>query len=158
MDIMKKIIFILSLLAMTNLILGQKEGTKSVSSKHPSLNYKTIECLELNKLISSGKSPIIINCGNQEDIIGAISIGEISKSTNWKTTLKQVLIKNKLEKSFSKPVVVYCGCCSSDNCPNVEPVIKELTSMGFRDVKGLYFFDGYGPDWKAKDYGKISKK
>jgi hypothetical protein len=144
--------------ALTSFAFGQKGNGKSVNAKHPSLNYKTIECVELDRMITSKKSPIIINCGNQEDIIGSIPIGEISKNSNWKSSLKQALIKSKIEKSFNKPVVVYCGCCSSDNCPNVEPVIKELISMGFRDVKGLYFFDGYGPDWKAKGYGKISKK
>ena len=38
------------------------------------------------------------------------------------------------------------------------PVIKELIALGFKDVKGLYFFDGYGPEWKGKGYLEEAKK
>jgi hypothetical protein len=149
---MMKMIFV-SIIVFNSIIIVAQTGTKKpVNEKHPSLQYKTIECAELNTLIKNKTAPIIINCGNQANILYAISIGELDQSGTWKQKLRTALRNKQLDKSFNKSVVVYCGCCSSDNCPNVGPVIKELSAMGYKNVKGLYFFDGYGPEWKGKGY------
>jgi hypothetical protein len=148
-----RIFVIASLIMIFPIIgLGQAKTKNPINQKHPSLQYKTIECAELNTLIKNKTAPIIINCGNQANILGAISIGELDQSGTWKQKLRTALRNKQLDKSFNKSVVVYCGCCSSDNCPNVGPVIKELSAMGYKNVKGLYFFDGYGPEWKGKGY------
>jgi hypothetical protein len=153
-----KMIFI-SIFVFNSIFIVAQSGTKKpINEKHPSLQYKTIECAELNDLIKKKTAPIIINCGNQANIRGAISIGELDQSGAWKQKLRTALRNKQLDKSFNKSVVVYCGCCSSDNCPNVGPVIKELIALGFKDVKGLYFFDGYGPEWKGKGYLEETKK
>lgn len=135
---------------------------KVVNSAHPSLNYVTIECSELNQKLKENKNPIIIFCGdvgNEKDkytysfqkIKGALAIGSVNQAS-WKSNLQKVLAQSKVNQSFSKEVIVYCGCCSSDNCPNVEPVILELKRLGFKNVKGLYFSEGYLPEWHGKKY------
>src|ERR1035437_3101339 len=37
-----------------------------------------------------------------------------------------------------REVVVYCGCCPWDRCPNVKPAVDLLNQMGFAKVKVLY--------------------
>ena len=52
----------------------------------------------------------------------------------------------------SKLIVIYCGCCPWDRCPNIGPVYKRLRELGFTNVKALYLADNFGNDWVAKGY------
>ena len=49
-------------------------------------------------------------------------------------------------------IVLYCGCCPWERCPNVAPAAKALTKMGFTNVKVLYMPTDFGTDWVAKGY------
>jgi hypothetical protein len=137
-------------------------GSQVVNSKHKGLKYKTVECSELNQKLQGKIKPIVVFCGDLRDekdkytygfkkIPGSLVIGSVNQD-KWEENLRAALLLAELDKSFKSEVVVYCGCCSSDNCPNVEPVILELKRMGFKNVKGLYFSEGYLPEWHAKKY------
>lgn len=52
----------------------------------------------------------------------------------------------------SKPIVIYCGCCPWDKCPNIAPAWQLLRHMGFTHVRALYIADNFGADWVAKGY------
>ncbi len=54
-----------------------------------------------------------------------------------------------------KYIVLYCGCCPWSHCPNVRPAFKELSTMGFTNVKVLYIADNFGTDWVYKGYPTI---
>jgi thiosulfate/3-mercaptopyruvate sulfurtransferase len=47
-------------------------------------------------------------------------------------------------------VVVYCGCCPLDACPNLQPSFAALRAMGFTRVRALILPDSFGRDWAAK--------
>jgi thiosulfate/3-mercaptopyruvate sulfurtransferase len=47
-------------------------------------------------------------------------------------------------------VVIYCGCCPWDHCPNIRPAFAELKKAGFTKVRVLYIATGFGVDWKDK--------
>jgi thiosulfate/3-mercaptopyruvate sulfurtransferase len=49
-------------------------------------------------------------------------------------------------------IVLYCGCCPWNRCPNVGPAYKLLTDLGFTRVRVLYFANNFGADWAAKGY------
>ena len=51
-----------------------------------------------------------------------------------------------------REVVVYCGCCPWDRCPNVKPAVDLLKQMGFAKVKALYLGTGFKADWLDKGY------
>lgn len=44
-------------------------------------------------------------------------------------------------------IVVYCGCCPWDHCPNVKPAMERLREMGFTRVKALYIPTNFKVDW-----------
>jgi rhodanese-related sulfurtransferase len=44
-------------------------------------------------------------------------------------------------------IVVYCGCCPWDHCPNVRPAMELLKQMGFTRVKALYIPTNMAKDW-----------
>jgi rhodanese-related sulfurtransferase len=49
-------------------------------------------------------------------------------------------------------IVIYCGCCPWDRCPNIKPALDLLKEMGFTRVKALYLEAGFKPDWIDKGY------
>lgn len=49
-------------------------------------------------------------------------------------------------------IVVYCGCCPWERCPNVKPAYEALQASGFTHVKVLYIAEDLGHDWVAKGY------
>ena len=49
-------------------------------------------------------------------------------------------------------VVIYCGCCPWEKCPNIAAAYKQLTAMGFTKVKVLYLATSFGADWVDKGY------
>jgi hypothetical protein len=165
---MKNIILYFVFFCCNSYIIAQSPGY--LNQRHSGLNYPTIECSELDVKIKVKKSPIILFCGdvsekdkresayNNKKISGSLPMGSVDAKGEWKIRMRNALSKAKLNNNFSKEIVVYCGCCSSDNCPNVEPVILELKRLGYQNVKGLYFFEGYLPDWAGKKYAEESIK
>jgi len=49
-------------------------------------------------------------------------------------------------------VVIYCGCCPWEKCPNIAAAYQQLTQMGFTQVKVLYLASNFGADWVDKGY------
>ena len=52
----------------------------------------------------------------------------------------------------STNVVIYCGCCPWEKCPNIAAAYKQLIGMGFTKVRVLYLASSFGDDWVDKGY------
>jgi len=63
---------------------------------------------------------------------------------------------NNLPKD--KFVVLYCGCCPWNNCPNVKPAYEEMKNQGFTNLKLLYIPKSFTADWADKNYPVEVKK
>jgi rhodanese-related sulfurtransferase len=50
-----------------------------------------------------------------------------------------------------REIVLYCGCCPWDHCPNVKPAAEALRGLGFTKVKALYLPTGFKVDWIDKN-------
>ncbi len=53
---------------------------------------------------------------------------------------------------LDKAIVIYCGCCPWNHCPNIRPAFEALRQMGFKNVKALDIPERLGDDWTAKGY------
>jgi hypothetical protein len=51
-----------------------------------------------------------------------------------------------------QPIVIYCGCCPWDHCPNMGPAFKSLREMGYTHVKALYTPKNLEDDWVNHGY------
>lgn len=51
-----------------------------------------------------------------------------------------------------KEIVLYCGCCPWDHCPNLEPAFNKLKSLGFTRVKAVMIPTNLHTDWITKGY------
>jgi rhodanese-related sulfurtransferase len=54
--------------------------------------------------------------------------------------------------SRKRLIVLYCGCCPWNRCPNLGPAFAKLREMGFTNVKALYLAGNFGADWADKGY------
>jgi len=50
------------------------------------------------------------------------------------------------------PIVLYCGCCPWERCPNLQKPWAMLRAAGFTRVKVLYIPKNFGQDWAQKGY------
>lgn len=51
-----------------------------------------------------------------------------------------------------REIVVYCGCCPYEMCPNVKPALETLRQMGFTKVKALMIPTNFAADWVDHGY------
>ena len=108
---------------------------------------------ELVKVLQSkAEKPLMIQVGShvlyaQAHIPLSEYIGPASSESGLQQlrTRVQPLPRNKL-------IVIYCGCCPWNHCPNVKPADDALRAMGFTNVKALYIADNFGADWVNKGY------
>ena len=109
---------------------------------------------ELNRMLTANGAdkPLVLQVGShmlfaQAHIAGSEYAGPGSQPEGLdrlKARVK-VLPKNTL-------IVLYCGCCPWERCPNMGPAYKQLIDMGFTRVKALYMANNLGTDWAQKGY------
>jgi hypothetical protein len=52
----------------------------------------------------------------------------------------------------STSLVLYCGCCPFDHCPNIRPAFVALRGMGFTRLRVLLMPRNFAADWAEKGY------
>lgn len=110
---------------------------------------QAIEPAQLAKEINSGaaKNLLILNTGSVNDIKGAVNIGPLGDKKNEKK-----LSKYLKDIPRNKAIVIYCGCCPMNHCPNIRPAYQILKDMGFTNFKILDIKDNISVDWISKGY------
>lgn len=112
---------------------------------------------ELVKILGSPKAekPLLIHVGFhvlylQGHIPGSEYFGPASEPGTLQKLRERVqpLARNKF-------IVLYCGCCPWDHCPNLKPADDALRAMGFTNVKVLYIPNNIATDWRDKGYPMV---
>jgi len=80
-------------------------------------------------------------------IPGSQYAGAASK-TEGLATLEKLVAK----LPHNQQIVIYCGCCPWDDCPNIRPAFRALKEMGFTNLKALDIPERLGNDWTAKGF------
>ena len=112
-----------------------------------------IEPAELAQVIKSGKDlPMIISVGPGAVIPTSIETGMAKEKDNLDT------LKNKLAAlPKDAKIVIYCGCCPFEHCPNVRPAIAVLKEMNFTNYQLLDLPHNIKADWIDKGF-PVAKK
>ena len=108
----------------------------------------------LNRMLhaKSADKPLIFQVGSnlmfrEAHIPGAQYAGPGSQDAGL-----NLLRQNVARLKRSTAIVIYCGCCPWNRCPNIAPAYKMLQGMGFTNVKALYLAENFGTDWVNKGY------
>ena len=54
--------------------------------------------------------------------------------------------------SKDRSIVIYCGCCPMDKCPNIRPAFQKLKALGYQNVKVVIIPTNLHEDWTSKGY------
>jgi thiosulfate/3-mercaptopyruvate sulfurtransferase len=49
-------------------------------------------------------------------------------------------------------LVIYCGCCPFEKCPNIRPAFTALNDMGFKKLRVLILPTSFVKDWAENGY------
>lgn len=140
---MKKAIFLLIL------FFGFLNGISAQSFTDVWTPKQLMETKVLSDKIQQNKmkNTFVINIGPDAVIKSSFNAGAAKDAKNLET-LKQYL--KKIPKD--KEVVLYCGCCPFDKCPNIRPAFKMLIDLGYKNAKLLNIPKNIKIDWIDKGY------
>ncbi len=112
-----------------------------------------IEPSELSQIIREGKDiPVIISIGPAATIPNSVETGMAKEKENLDS------FKNKLaDLPKDAKIVIYCGCCPFEHCPNVRPAIAALKEMKFTNYQLLDLPRNIKADWIDKGYPVIKQ-
>jgi thiosulfate/3-mercaptopyruvate sulfurtransferase len=51
-----------------------------------------------------------------------------------------------------REIVIYCGCCPWDKCPNIKPAMEVLREQGFSHVRAIHLPSNFKADWIDRGY------
>lgn len=119
---------------------------------------KRMEPQDLAKRLSLPKArqPVIVQVGFEvlyrgAHIPGAIYAGPASRPAGLAALRHAVAAVPR-----NREVVIYCGCCPMDKCPNIRPAYQELRQMGFRRLEVLELPNDFAHDWAGKKLPIVS--
>jgi Rhodanese-like domain len=104
-------------------------------------------------LKSSSEKPPVILCVafpvlyHSKHIQHALFAGPTSKPEGM-----EALKKATASLAKDSDIVIYCGCCPMEKCPNVRPAYRMLKEMGFTHVRVLDIPTNMQTDWYTRNY------
>lgn len=122
------------------------------TAKHhsePWTEQQLMEPAELARILNDTTTlpPILLNIGSVGDILGAEDIGAAKAEEGLENLRIRLTTVPK-----DADIVIYCGCCPFQNCPNVRPAFSLLNEMKFTHQKLLNLPDNLKVDWIDKGY------
>lgn len=135
------IIFITAVIFLSSF---QKNG-----QKEPWTEKQLMATAELAEKLTSGMTTgtYIFNIGPSGKIKNCITIGPTQEAENMARLKKQLA---KIPKGSE--IVIYCGCCPFENCPNIRPAFELLNEMKFTNARLLNIPKNLKVNWIDKGY------
>jgi hypothetical protein len=130
------------------LILPASHAQNSVD---PWSSAQTVQPADLVKELANPKSsPTVVFVGFQRlYTAGHIKGAEFHGSGGSPEGLAQLKTwAGALPRSTN--LVIYCGCCPLERCPNLRPAFSALREMGFTKLRALILPTSFAEDWAGK--------
>ncbi len=114
---------------------------------------QTVQPADLLKELGNSKSaPTVVFVGFRRLYAsGHIKGAELHGPANTEAGLVELKTwASSLHRSTK--LVIYCGCCPIDHCPNLRPAFSELHELGFTNLRVLILPTDFAVDWADKGY------
>ena len=110
------------------------------------------DVLEPAQLAKDIKSSLLIHVGfpvlyRSTHNPGSVYAGPGSTADGIESLKKAVAGQPK-----DRDIVLYCGCCPMEKCPNIRPAFAALHEMGFTKVRVVSIPTNFKTDWIDKGY------
>jgi len=145
------LLFVTAILLVLQAPLGLAQNQHVPASSIPAADL--IQPADFARVLQTSSSkPVILQVGShvmfaEAHIAGAEYAGPTGKDDGLQALKDRVA---GLPKDAA--IVLYCGCCPWDRCPNIAPAYNLLHSQGFTNLKVLYLADNFGSNWVTKGY------
>src|SRR5579872_2495523 len=106
----------------------------------------------LNKLLTGRERLIVLQVGSHVMFSQAHIRGAQYAGPGGQPAGLQLLERKTACLPKTALIVIYCGCCPWNRCPNIAPAFHRLHELGFSNVKVLYIANNFGADWAQKGY------
>lgn len=122
---------------------------KSPFGEEPWRPDQLMDAGDLARLISDSiaSQPMLLSIGPAAVIKNSIDIGAVHEQANFE---KLAFELDKLSRD--SVVVIYCGCCPFNHCPNIRPAFRLMNEMKFTRHKLLNLPRNIKMDWLDKGY------
>jgi hypothetical protein len=118
------------------------------------INWTSKQLIEPSALAGAIKAkedvPFIISVGPGAVIPNSVHTGMASEKEGLDKLKEQLGRLSKDQK-----IVIYCGCCPFEHCPNVRPAINLLKEMNFTNYYLLNLPSNIKKDWIDQGYPAI---
>lgn len=101
---------------------------------HPG-DKPAVICVGFRFLYDGGHIPGALYRGPAQNGAGIVSL------STWAANQKH-----------DKSIVIYCGCCPWNVCPNIQPAYVALRQLNMTSMKVLRINQNFGADWASKGY------
>jgi thiosulfate/3-mercaptopyruvate sulfurtransferase len=100
----------------------------------------------------TGEQPLILQVGFQALYRGARLTG--AKYAGPGSTAEGLANLESVVKNVSRnrTVLIYCGCCPWEHCPNIRPAYKKLHELGFKNIQVMHVATNLHTDWVEHGY------
>lgn len=128
-------------------------GAEAPAAAAPVADMPSLSPEELARMLGQpGDKPLLFHVGfkklyEQAHIPGSEFLGPTSEAEALDRLRQRVAA---LPRTAS--IVIYCGCCPWERCPNVKPAYQALHELGFTNAKVLLIPHDLGADWVAKGF------
>jgi thiosulfate/3-mercaptopyruvate sulfurtransferase len=119
---------------------------------NPWSTSEVVQPADLARELGKGLKPQIVCVGvealyREAHISGSAYLGPASKPQGLEELKKWAKGIPRGQR-----IVLYCGCCPMDRCPNIRPAFQALKEMGFTHLQVLSIPQDLGRDWVSKGF------
>ena len=143
--------FLAAALGCGTVMFGQQPNGAGVNSP-----WSQAEVIHVDDLLKAAQSksnrPEILQVGfaiqyKGRHVPGAIYAGPGSSEEGLAGLKKAVAGIPK-----TREILLYCGCCPWDHCPNMKPAYTLLHRLGYTKIRVVEIPNSFGKDWVDKGY------
>jgi len=137
------------------ILSAQSGGSNQEKTSDPWTNAQVLQAADLMRELGnakSGSAPTIVYVGFRTLFEGGHVPGAAFHGTA--STEKGLAELKKWAATLPRPanLIIYCGCCPFDHCPNIRPAYTALHDMDFTHVRVLDLPTSFAADWVEKGY------
>jgi hypothetical protein len=144
-----------TLLAVCALAARESNSARAFAASDPWTAAQTIYAASFAKELADApadRKPVVICVGFHSLYHGAHIPGASYHGPGSKPEGLADLKKFALSLPRSSNVVLYCGCCPLERCPNIRPAFEALRDAGFANLRVLLLPKDFASDWVANGF------
>ncbi len=145
----------LALLSLIVAALAFPHASSMVADSDPWAPSQVVQASDFAKTLAASPldhRPVILYVGFRTLFEGGHIPGAVFHGTASSEAGLAELKKWAASLPRTADIVIYCGCCPLDRCPNIRPAFSALREMKFQNLRVLQLPKSFASDWVDQGY------